>query len=185
MSTKIPIQAFTDRPGHVGADHQYINNTRQLPPTGRSMDGRCSTAKVDFGLLSNPKFPFVHEQTTPAALRTGNCVVDGLGRMAPPPLGDRIKMNGAYRYPALDARDRYARQARRHPLHSKLLHLQATPRRRVGMLSAAGQDSGTLFLLESTGTHHCISRSHRTAARARTPHCEPHAPRPPTPRHRQ
>ena len=32
------------------------------------------------------------------------CVADGPGRMAPPPLGDRIKMNGAYRHPALDAR---------------------------------------------------------------------------------
>ena len=26
------------------------------------------------------------------------------GRMATPPLGDRVKMNGAYRHPALDAR---------------------------------------------------------------------------------
>ena len=31
-------------------------------------------------------------------------VADGPGRMAPPPFGDRIKMNGAYRHPALDAR---------------------------------------------------------------------------------
>ena len=43
---------FTDRPGHVGADNQHLNNTRQLPSTGRSMVGRCSTAKVDFGLLT-------------------------------------------------------------------------------------------------------------------------------------
>ena len=32
------------------------------------------------------------------------CAVDGPGRMAPPPLGDRVQMNGAYRHPALDAR---------------------------------------------------------------------------------
>ena len=30
--------------------------------------------------------------------------VIGPGRMALPPLGDQTKMNGAYRYPALDAR---------------------------------------------------------------------------------
>ena len=48
---------FTDRPGYVGAVHQHLNNTpRQLPSTGRSMVGRCSTAKADFGLLI-PNFP--------------------------------------------------------------------------------------------------------------------------------
>ena len=31
-------------------------------------------------------------------------VADGPGRMAPPPFGDQIKINGAYRHPALDAR---------------------------------------------------------------------------------
>ena len=45
-----------------GADHQHLNNTRQLPSTGRSMVGRCSTAKVDFGLLT-PNFPlFMNKQ---------------------------------------------------------------------------------------------------------------------------
>ena len=46
----------------MGADHQDLNNTRQLLSTGRSMVGRCSTAKVDFGLLT-PNFPlFMNKQ---------------------------------------------------------------------------------------------------------------------------
>ena len=62
MNTFFSIRIFTDRPGHVGADHQHLNNTRQLPSTGRSMVGRCSTAKVDFGLLT-PNFPlFMNKQ---------------------------------------------------------------------------------------------------------------------------
>ena len=62
MNTKNAIQIFTDRPGHVGADHQHLNNTRQLRSTGRSMVGRCSTAKVDFGRLT-PNFPlFMNKQ---------------------------------------------------------------------------------------------------------------------------
>ena len=36
--------------------------------------------------------------------KTTNGRGDGPGRMAPPPCGDRIQMNGAYRHPALDAR---------------------------------------------------------------------------------
>ena len=62
MNTKKNNSNFADRPGHVGADHQHLDNTRQLPSTGRSMDGRCSTAKVDFGLLT-PNFPlFMNKQ---------------------------------------------------------------------------------------------------------------------------
>ena len=77
------IRIFTDdRPGHVGVgaddrqhlNHDLNNNTirqLQLPSTGRSMVGRCSTARADFGIwASNPKFSFIREQTTPANLRT-------------------------------------------------------------------------------------------------------------------
>ena len=65
MNTKKTNSNFhRDRPGHVGADHQHLNNIRQLPSTGRSMVGRCSTAKVDFGLLTPPpNFPlFMNKQ---------------------------------------------------------------------------------------------------------------------------
>ena len=45
-----------------GRPPQHLNNTRQLPSTGRSMVGRCSTAKADFGLLT-PNFPlFMNKQ---------------------------------------------------------------------------------------------------------------------------
>ena len=73
MNIFLSIRIFTDRPGHVGADHQHLNNTRQLPSTGRSMVGRCSTAKVDFGLLT-PNFPlFMNKQRRLlCALRTAH-----------------------------------------------------------------------------------------------------------------
>ena len=62
MNTFFSIRIFTDRPGHVGVDHQHLNNTRQLPSTGLSMVCRCSTAKFDFGLLT-PDFPlFMNKQ---------------------------------------------------------------------------------------------------------------------------
>ena len=38
-----------DRPGHVGADHQHLNNTRQLPSTGRSMVGCKAPRKSILG----------------------------------------------------------------------------------------------------------------------------------------
>ena len=45
-----------------GRPPQHLNNTRQLPSTGRSVIGRCSTAKADFGLLT-PTFPlFMNKQ---------------------------------------------------------------------------------------------------------------------------
>ena len=53
--TKKSIQIFTDRPGYVGADHKHLSTIRQLPSTRRSMVGRCSTEKVDFGRLT-PNF---------------------------------------------------------------------------------------------------------------------------------
>ena len=60
--SKKTIRIFTDRPGHVEADRHHLNSTRQLPSTGRSMVGRCSTAKIDFGLLT-PDFPlFMNKQ---------------------------------------------------------------------------------------------------------------------------
>ena len=58
------VHEHTRRPSPVfmNADHQHLNNTRQLPSTGRSMVGRCSTAKVDFGRLT-PNFPlFMNKQ---------------------------------------------------------------------------------------------------------------------------
>ena len=75
FNTKKSIRICTDRSGHVGADHQHLNNTRQLPSIDGAFDGRllqhCESRFL--GLLP-PNFPLtlfiVHEQTTPAALRT-------------------------------------------------------------------------------------------------------------------
>ena len=60
----------------VGADYQHLlnlnNTTRQLPSTGCPMaDGRpLQHCESRFWASSNPKFPVVHEQATPAASRT-------------------------------------------------------------------------------------------------------------------
>ena len=48
-----------------------------------------------------------------------HCVADGPGRMAPPPLGGRIKANGAYRHPALGARGVVAFVTRRTALRRR------------------------------------------------------------------
>ena len=48
--------------GWGGRPREHLSTTRQLPSTGRSMVGRCSTTKVDFGLLT-PNFPlFMNKQ---------------------------------------------------------------------------------------------------------------------------
>ena len=86
MNTKYSIRISTDRPGHVGADHQHRNNTRQFPSTlGRSMVGRCSTAKVDFGLLT-PNFPLF----TTNKQRRLRCALPA----SPPEATTRLEING-------------------------------------------------------------------------------------------
>ena len=59
-------------------------------------------------------------------------------------------------------------------------HCASHPARAHAVATLALRAAGTPDTTRVTAHAHCrIGRSHRTAARALTPHCEPHAPRPP------